>query len=274
MKNGSLYLVPTPIGNLSDMTFRAVEVLAHVSVIACEDTRTSHKLLAHYDIKTPTLSYHQHNEKQRAGQLIQKLLGGDDVAIISDAGSPGISDPSQEIVNGAVAAGVTICPLPGATALVPAVTAAGITASRFVFMGFLPDKANKRNELINSIQTLPWSSVWYEAPHRILKFLAYMHSMLGDRQVCIAREISKLHESWYRGTLRTICNDDITIKGEFVVVIAGYTHTQMSEVEIEKLLSGYQGQGISKKNAIKKVVSEYGIAKNKAYEISLKISLD
>ncbi len=223
MKSGTVYLVPTPIGNLGDMTYRAVEVLKSVALIAAEDTRTSRRLLQHFGITPPTLiSYHKFSEKQRLPELLELLKAGKDIAIISDAGSPGISDPSEYLVQAATRAEIEIVALPGATAFVPALTASGLPSRSFCFIGFLPTQAKERRILLQRLSTYPETLIFYEAPHRLQKTLTEIHKILGNRRAVLARELSKIYEEYIHGDLESLLADwSVTEKGEFVVLIEG-----------------------------------------------------
>lgn len=220
-KKGFLYLVPTPIGNLGDMTLRGLETLCSVALIAAEDTRSAHRLLNHFQITCPSLiSYHKFSEKSRIPQIIAILEQGKDVAIISDAGSPGISDPAEIIVRAAIEAGVEVIALPGATAFVPALTASGLPCASFLFLGFLPIKAKDRRLKIQRIDSSPETVILYEAPHRVHKTLTELHKHLGNRRVVIARELTKIFEEYIRGDLDELLEDyQVTEKGEFVILI-------------------------------------------------------
>ncbi len=268
---GILYLVPTPVGNLDDMTFRAVETLKSVSTIACEDTRTSQKLLRHYEIETPVISYHKFNEKQRSEQLIRKLLEGKDIAVITDAGSPGISDPAQTIVQAARGEKIQVVALPGATAVIPAVTASGLDCDRFLFAGFLPDKLKDREALIAEIEYMKGTLVFYEAPHRIDRTLAYLLDKLGDRKAVIAREISKIHEEYVRGRISDLIGSDYVRKGEMVLVVEGCHERTVTDEYIKEELLKKLDTGVSLKQAVKDVVSLTGSPRNHVYEIGLKL---
>ncbi len=268
---GTLYLVPTPVGNLSDMTFRSVETLKSVSTIACEDTRTSRVLLQHYDIETPTVSYHKFNERERTTQLIRKLKEGSDIAIITDAGSPGISDPAQIIVSAAIAEKIKVVALPGATSVIPAVGASGLDTGRFLFTGFLPDKQKDRDALIDEIKHLQATLVFFEAPHRIDKTLAWLREKLGDRRAVIAREISKLHEEYVRGTFSELTASEFTRKGEMVLLVEGFTVEEVSDDSIEKRLRELLDTGVSMKQAVKDVAKSTGSPKNRVYEIGIRL---
>lgn len=219
-----LYIVPTPIGNLEDITLRALRILKEVDVIACEDTRTSGKLLSHYDIKTPTTSYHDHNESKKTPVLIERIEQGEKIALISDAGSPGISDPGFYLIRECIRNGIVVEALPGATALIPALVLSGLPNHRFVFEGFLPVKKGRQtrlNELIEEERTM----IFYESPHRIVKTLKQFAEIFGEnRQASVARELTKMFEEIARGTLKELIEvfeDRPKIKGEIVVSLAG-----------------------------------------------------
>ena len=219
-----LYLVPTPIGNLQDITVRALDVLKSVDLIACEDTRTSAKLLNHYDIRVPRTSYHDHNERGRAPQLIEKMQAGQRVALISDAGSPGISDPGFYLVRACIEAGIKVEALPGPTAIIPALTVSGLPCERFVYEGFLPVKKGRQTRLTQLAEE-PRTRVFYESPHRILKTLTNFEATFGaDRPAAVVREISKTFEEVQRGSLEALkkyFTEKNKVKGEFVIVVGG-----------------------------------------------------
>jgi len=219
-----LYLVPTPLGNLEDITRRALRILAEADVVACEDTRTSGVLLQHYGIDTPKTSFHAHNEHGKVGSLVRRMLDGETVALITDAGTPGISDPGYLLVREAITAGITVVPLPGATAFVPALVASGLPTDRFVFEGFLPQKKGRQTrlrELASEARTI----VIYESPHRVARLLRELEEHLGsDRPAAVARELTKIHEEIARGTLGELAADFEArerVRGEIVVVVAG-----------------------------------------------------
>ena len=223
-----LYLVPTPIGNLADVTFRAVEILGAVDLVACEDTRRSSILLTHYGINTPTISYHDHNERQRAPQLIERMESGHRVALISDAGSPGLSDPGFYLVRLCWEKNIPVQALPGPTALIPALTASGLPSERFVFEGFLPHKKG-RNKRLEAIRSETRTIVLYESPHRLFRTLNDLVSVLGpERTGAVARELTKKFEEIHRTSLQKLLEyfgSKTTIKGEFVIIIAPPTFT-------------------------------------------------
>ncbi len=221
---GRLYLVPTPIGNLDDITNRARTILETVDVIACEDTRHSGRLLTQLGISKPLIAYHEFNERDRATALTERIAEGQSIAVITDAGSPGISDPAYRIVRAAIDAGLEIVPLPGPCAIIPALTASGLPTDRFFFEGFLSHKSAARQRRLQELAMLPHTLVFYESPHRIVKTLNDALTVLGDRQACVAREITKLHEEFARGPLSDLTEAfgrRAKTRGEIVLVIAG-----------------------------------------------------
>ncbi|UCC43977.1 MAG: 16S rRNA (cytidine(1402)-2'-O)-methyltransferase [Candidatus Zixiibacteriota bacterium] len=233
--DGRIYLVPTPIGNLGDITQRAKDMLATVDIVACEDTRVTGRLLKKLDIKKRMISYHDFNERSRATRLIAEVRNGKTIAVVSDAGSPGISDPAYRIVRLAVDEGLTVEALPGPNAIIPALTASGLPTDRFFFEGFLPHKSTGRRKRLTELERFPHTLVFYESPHRIHKCLTDMNEVLGDREACLAREISKRYETYLRGSisriLETIKNK--TVKGELVLVISGAAYRKKMERNLE-----------------------------------------
>jgi len=236
---GKLYLVPTPIGNLADMTPRALEVLAAVDLVACEDTRSSGRLLSKFELKKRLVSYHDFNERSRAGQLLECLQAGQSVAVVTDAGSPGISDPAYRVVRVALENGIEIVPLPGATALIPALTASGLPTDRFLFEGFLSHKGSARKKRLEQLVAFSHTMVFYESPHRVHQTLSAMREVLGNRQACLAREISKKFEQFIRGSLDSILEQisGRTVKGEIVLVVAGNSSPSREADEAEDVAS-------------------------------------
>lgn len=220
---GTLFLVPTPIGNMGDITQRALKVLNEVDIVACEDTRHSGSLMKKLGLSKRLVSYHDFNEASRANQLLDYLRAGKSVAVITDAGTPGVSDPAYRVVRAAVEAGFEIVPLPGASSVLPALTASGLPTDRFFFEGFLPNKSGARRTRLGKLEELPHTLIFFESPHRVVKCLNDMREVLGDRQACLAREITKLHEEFLRGTFSEILAVISTrsIKGEIVLVVAG-----------------------------------------------------
>ena len=229
---GTLYVVSTPIGNLADITYRAVHILTSVQLIAAEDTRNTGILLKHYGIVTQMISYHQHNEAKRTPELVERLQAGDAVAIVSDAGTPGISDPAYRVVRGAIEAGIPVVAIPGASALLPAVVTSGLPTDRFVFEGFLPVKKGRHTRL-QELKTEKRTMVFYEAPHRIPRTLRDLQEAFGDRTMTAAREITKKFEEVKRGTISEIAAyfNEKTIRGEFVLVVAGTDGETEPEVD-------------------------------------------
>lgn len=220
---GKLYLTPTPIGNLKDISDRVREALKGVAIIACEDTRTTGKLLSLLGIRAKLISYHEYNESIRAPRLVEHLMRGEDVAVVSDAGAPGISDPSYRVIKAAISAGAQIVALPGPCAIIPALTASGLPTDRFFFEGFLPRTTATRKRRFAELATNPHTLVFYESPHRIAKAVSDALETLGDRDACVAREISKIHEEFLRGTLSELKStlEKRKIKGEIVLLITG-----------------------------------------------------
>lgn len=231
---GKLYLVPTPIGNLGDMTPRALEILNVADVVACEDTRTSGNLLSKFGLKKKLVSYHEFNERARASQLLDALKRGETVAVVTDAGSPGISDPAYRVVKAALSERIEVVPLPGANAVIPALTGSGLPTDRFMFEGFLSHKSGARIRRLEKLRTFEHTIVFYESPHRVRQTLAAMLQVLGDRQACLAREISKKFEQFIRGSLSEILTKvGNGVKGEIVIVVAGAGDEPEDDVETD-----------------------------------------
>lgn len=227
LEKGILYLVPTPIGNLGDITRRALDILKSAEIVACEDTRHSGKLLAHFGLKKKLISYHDFNEEKRLPQLLNILGSGGDIAVITDAGSPGLSDPAFRIIRAAIQNNIKVSPLPGANALIPALTGSGLPLDRFFFEGFLPNRSAARKKRLESLQEMPHTLIFYESPHRIAKTVSEALEILGDRPACIARELSKIHEEFIRGSLGQL-NDILNkrkLKGEIVLLTGGLHKT-------------------------------------------------
>ncbi|MEA2031011.1 MAG: 16S rRNA (cytidine(1402)-2'-O)-methyltransferase [candidate division Zixibacteria bacterium] len=222
-QKGTLFLVPTPIGNMGDISRRAIEILSDVNTIACEDTRHSGTLMKKLGLKKKLISYHEFNESSRALQLIDVLLEGNSIAVITDAGSPGVSDPAYRVVRAAIDSGIEVVPLPGSSAIIPALTASGLPTDRFFFEGFLPNKSGARRTRLKKLQDIPYTLIFFESPHRVIKCLTDIKTVFGNRQACLAREITKLHEQFLRGSINDILKtiSEHSIKGEIVLVIAG-----------------------------------------------------
>lgn len=228
---GTIFLVATPIGNLEDITFRAIRILKEVNTVFAEDTRNTLKLFHHYSIKNKLDSFHSYNQKKKASSIINSVKSGKNIALVSDAGTPGISDPAYYLVKQAINEGIKIVPVPGASALISGLIASGLPTDRFYFQGFLPLKKGKQKTL-KFLAELPNSIVIYESIHRLKKSLQNIYEVMGDRYICIAREITKLHESFYRGNISELLNneDEIVFKGEVVIVVAG---TKFKPIETE-----------------------------------------
>lgn len=269
---GILYLVATPIGNLQDFSFRAVETLKSVGVIACEDTRHTRKLLTHFGISNKLVSYHEHNEAERADELVKLLQDGVSVAVVSDAGTPGISDPSFRIITRAIQAGAEVVPIPGAAAFVNATAASGLPMDSIFFGGFLPSKKGDRRKRLLEVASIPATLVFYESPRRIAATLLDATDVLGDRAAVVAREITKLHEEFSRGTLSELHSkfSSATVKGEIVLLIDRVRDQRPNEsgsLSLTERLEQLEAEGIDRKVALKKVAREFGISKSEAYRI-------
>jgi len=267
-----LYLVATPIGNLEDITLRALRVLRQADRIACEDTRQTQKLLNQFEIRTPTVSYHMHNEGSRTEELIAELKDGARIAVVSDAGTPGIADPGGQIVAAAVAGGVDVFPIPGANAAISGLIASGLTTERFTFHGFLPAKAGQRKTALEELARDDGTHIFYEAPHRILDTLADVEAVFGPEQhVVIARELTKMHEEFLRGSaagLRSQLASRASVRGEIVLMLTPTPTENTSEdkkslaAEVSAVM---KSEGISEMDALKRVARERGIGKSEAY---------
>jgi 16S rRNA (cytidine1402-2'-O)-methyltransferase len=267
---GTLYLVATPIGNLADITHRALQVLKDVDLIACEDTRHTHKLLQHYGITTKTVSYHEHNEQQRAAELIDLLKQGSNIAVVSDAGTPSISDPGFRLVRAAIESEVMVVPVPGPSALISALIAAGLPTDEFFFAGFLPARSNARRARLNELRSVPGTLIFYEAPHRLAATLKDAHEILGEREAVVARELTKLHEEIRRGRLSdlaTLYANEENPRGEIVVLIdrnvIGTTHE--TSASIAALVDQFEQAGLDHRAALKKAARELGLSRAEAY---------
>jgi 16S rRNA (cytidine1402-2'-O)-methyltransferase len=269
---GTLYVVATPIGNLEDITHRALRVLREVDVIACEDTRHTRKLLNHYGIKTKVTSYHDHNERERTLELLEALASGASVAIVSDAGTPSISDPGFRLVNEAGAQGLPVVALPGATALIAALVTSGLPTDEFFFAGFLPARSGERRARLTKLRELPATLIFYEAPHRIAATLRDAHEILGERRAVVARELTKMHEEIARGRLSELVErfgSDERPRGEIVLLIDRTpmeSETKAGEVRnIAKLVAGFEAEGLDHRSALKKAARELGLTRDEAY---------
>jgi 16S rRNA (cytidine1402-2'-O)-methyltransferase len=274
---GTLYIVATPIGNLEDITQRALRVLGEVDIVACEDTRRTRVLLNHFGIKTKTLSYHEHNERERAEQICELLLSGKNVALVSDAGTPLINDPGFRVTNAAMELNLAVVPIPGPTAFVAALVASGLPSDQFFFAGFLPARANARREKLEELKRIPATLVLYEAPHRIAATLKDALDVLGNRQAAVARELTKIHEEIVRGSLRELSqrlSGDAAVRGEIVLIISGAAvdeaatgETEPSSRSLIERVSELERDGLDAKSALKKAARELGMKRAEAYRV-------
>ncbi|MBC8028667.1 MAG: 16S rRNA (cytidine(1402)-2'-O)-methyltransferase [Pyrinomonadaceae bacterium] len=270
---GTLYLVATPIGNLEDITHRAIRILLEVNVIACEDTRHTRKLLNHYGIKTRAISYHEHNERDRATELLKLLEAGSDVAIVSDAGTPGISDPGFQLARLAIESGVQVVPVPGPSALIAALIASGLPTDEFLFGGFLPARSGARRTRLAELRSTPATLIFYEAPHRIAATLRDAFEILGEREAVVARELTKIHEEIARGRLSELATRFSTrerARGEMVLiidraVIESETKTEAAAASLAELVTTLENEGVDHRTALKKAARALGLSRDEAY---------
>ena len=270
--NGKIYLVATPIGNLEDMTFRAIKVLKEVDVIAAEDTRHTLKLLNYYEISKPLISYHRHNEDIKTDFLIQKVLNGENIAIVTDAGTPGISDPGEEIVKEAIKNNIDVIPIPGACALINALIASGLNTKQFTFYGFLPLNKKLRKKSFEKIKKENKTIIIYEAPHKINKTLNDILENIGDINCVVAKELTKIHEEFFRGKISEIINILNEPKGEYIILLDLNKEDEEENGEIENMTEEeqyefYEKQGLSKKEIIKTIAKNKNVNKNEIYQM-------
>lgn len=275
---GTLYIVGTPIGNLEDITQRALRILREVAVIAAEDTRQTRKLLTHFEIHTPTVSYHEHNQRTAGPALVQRILQGEDVALVTDAGMPAISDPGEDLVRLAIDAGVKVVAIPGPTAFTTALVVSGLPTERFVFEGFLPHKKKERRAALERLKSEPRTWILYEAPHRMTETLEELAAALGDRPMAAARELTKLYEEVVRGTPAELLAhfEAHTPRGEFVLVITGAPVAEFTEAVEEatpsvlaEAVASLESQGRDRKEAMKEVATRFGLTKRDVYQALL-----
>ena len=272
MIKGKLYIVATPIGNLEDITYRAVKILNEVDLIAAEDTRHTLKLLNHLNISKPLISYYKETEKVKSKIIIDKIKEGKNVAVVSDAGTPGISDPGEEVIKHAIEEGIEIVPIPGACAAINSLICSGLNTKEFVFIGFLSAKKKEKKDKLEEIKNETKTMIFYEAPHKIIDTLECMKEILGNRKIVIARELTKIHEEFIRGTIVEIL-ESLEPRGEMVLIVEG---ANKSENEIEKENRNslsldehykfYEKQGLEKKEIIKKIAKDRGVNKNEIYK--------
>ncbi|MDE0355620.1 MAG: 16S rRNA (cytidine(1402)-2'-O)-methyltransferase [Deltaproteobacteria bacterium] len=270
-----LYVVATPIGNLEDITLRALRVLREVDVIAAEDTRHTRKLLDRYDIHTPLTSYHEHNERTKAPVLVRRLEAGESIALVSDAGTPTISDPGYHLIRAATEKGVPVTPVPGVSATTAALSVCGLATDRFVFQGFLPGRRNRRREALRQLQDDDRTMVFYEAPHRVRESLADMHEVLGDRAAVVGRELTKVHEELLRGTLSQLTGEveERTLRGEFAIVVEGRGDApEVSETVLRDEIGRLLQAGRKANDVAKLVADSHHMAKRDIYKLVLEVA--
>ena len=281
MNPGTLYLCATPIGNLEDMTFRVIRTLKEVDMIAAEDTRNSIKLLNHFEIKTPMTSYHEYNKIEKGHKLVQMLLEGKNLALITDAGTPGISDPGEELVQMCYEAGVPVTSLPGAAACITALTLSGLSTRRFAFEAFLPSDKKERQQVLEELKNDTRTVICYEAPHRLVKTLKELLKALGNRRITICRELTKKHETAWQTHIAEACEyyQENAPKGECVLVIEGRSREELKAEEqeqweqmpLEAHMEHYESQGMDHKSAMKQVAKDRGVSKRDIYRMLLEL---
>jgi len=277
MGKGKLFLVSTPIGNLEDITFRAIKTLQEVSLIAAEDTRRARKLLSRYQISNRVISYHQHNELPKGKKILTELIKGADIALVSDAGTPGISDPGYRLVQSALEEGIEVVPIPGPNAAIAAISVSGLPTDSFFYGGFLPPKGGGRKRRLHLYQNYTSTLIFHEAPHRLAATLKDIYEVLGNRRVAIARELTKIHEEVWRGCLRDLMDNlqQLTLRGEFTLVIEGREkRPQVSPIEATTIKEDYEKlrekSGLSQKEAMKQIARKRGISKSEVYKTIVK----
>ena len=281
MNPGTLYLCATPIGNLEDMTFLVIRTLKEVDIIAAEDTRNSIKLLNHFEIKTPMTSYHEYNKIEKGHKLVQVLLEGKNLALITDAGTPGISDPGEELVQMCYEAGVPVTSLPGAAACITALTLSGLSTRRFAFEAFLPSDKKERQQVLEELKNDTRTVICYEAPHRLVKTLKELLEALGNRRITICRELTKKHETAWQTHIEEACEyyQENAPKGECVLVIEGRSREELraeeqeqwEQMPLEAHMEHYESQGMDHKSAMKRVAKDRGVSKRDIYRMLLEL---
>lgn len=271
---GKLYIVATPIGNLEDITLRALNILKNVNLIAAEDTRQTLKLLNHFEISKPLISYHRHNEDTKSNILIEKLNNGENIALVSDAGTPGICDPGEEVIKKAIEEKIDVIPIPGACAFVNALIASGLDTKEFTFLGFLPLNKKLRKEKLDEINKSEKTIIIYEAPHKMKNTLTDLKNILNNRKIVLARELTKIHEEFIKGTAKEILEKYTEPKGEHVIIIEANPIKQEDEeklkinnMTIEEHYKYYENKGFSKNEIIKKIAKDKGVNKNEIYKL-------
>ena len=269
--SGKLYIVATPIGNLEDITLRALRILKEVDLIAAEDTRQTLKLLNHFEISKPLISYHRHNEEIKSDILIEKLMNDENIALVSDAGTPGICDPGEEIIKKAIENEIEVIPIPGACAMINALIASGIDTKEFSFLGFLPLNKKLRKEKLKEIDESQKTIIIYEAPHKMKNTLEDLQDILQDRKIVLARELTKIHEEFIRKDINTLLEEINSLKGEMILIIEGNSKEKSEEdkninkLTLEEHYKYYEEQGLDKKEIIKKIAKDRNVSKNEIY---------
>ena len=267
---GKLYIVATPIGNLEDITLRALRVLKEVDLIAAEDTRQTLKLLNHYEINKPLISYHRHNEETKSEILIEKLRNGENIALVSDAGTPGICDPGEEVIKKAIEDNIEVIPIPGACAMINALIVSGISTKEFEFLGFLPLNKKLRRQKLKEIENSSKTIIIYEAPHKMKTTLGDLKEILKDRKIVLARELTKIHEEFIRKSIDELLSEIDTIKGEMILIIEGNKidteeSKNFDEISLEDHYKLYEEKGLKKKEIIKQIAKDRNVNKNEIY---------
>lgn len=270
--NGKLYIVATPIGNLEDITIRALKILKEVDLIAAEDTRQTLKLLNHFEISKPLISYHRHNEEIRAEELIKELKTGKNIGLVSDAGTPGICDPGEEIIKKCIEESIKVVPIPGACAMINALITSGISTKEFIFLGFLPLNKKSRKEKLEEIKNANKTIILYEAPHKLKNTLNDLSDILQSREVVLARELTKIHEEYIRGTVKELMEKTDNLKGEMILIIEKNNKDNEEELNslnnltLEEHYNFYEKRGLNKKEIIKKIAKDRNVSKNEIYQ--------
>ena len=268
--SGKLYIVATPIGNLEDITLRALRILKEVDLIAAEDTRQTLKLLNHFEITKPLISYHRHNEEIKSNILIEKLLNGENIALVSDAGTPGICDPGEEIIKKAIEENIEVIPIPGACAMINALIASGLNTNEFNFLGFLPLNKKLRKEKLEEIKKSQKTIILYEAPHKMKSTLEDLKDILQNRKIVLARELTKIYEEFIRKDINELLEGIDKLKGEMILIIEGApmennSNNDLNELSLDEHYKYYEKQGLEKKEIIKKIAKDRNVNKNEIY---------
>ena len=271
-KKGNLYIIATPIGNLEDITLRAIRILKEVDLIAAEDTRHTLKLLSHLEISKPLISYHRHNEEIRTEELIKELKTGKNIGLVSDAGTPGICDPGEEIIKKCIEESIKVVPIPGACAMINALITSGISTKEFIFLGFLPLNKKSRKEKLEEIKNANKTIILYEAPHKLKNTLNDLSDILQSREVVLARELTKIHEEYIRGTVKELMEKTDNLKGEMILIIEKNNKdneealNSLNNLTLEEHYNFYEKRGLNKKEIIKKIAKDRNVSKNEIYQ--------